>query len=159
MTLARELGLRKPFASREHEALLNIYFTSTCMKKQAVRFLEPYALTDVQLNLLMLLKYQSVSDQGLTQAQLSNMMLVNRANITSLVNRLERDGLVKRTTDPEDRRYNNILLTAKARRVLERVEPEYASKVRDVIAVLKPAEQKKLIQMLEKIRTCINTLA
>ncbi|MBN1816639.1 MAG: MarR family transcriptional regulator [Sedimentisphaerales bacterium] len=159
MALKEELGLRRPFATREHEALLNIYFTSTCMKKQAVRFLEPYGLTDVQLNLLMLLKYQSVPGEELTQAQLSDMMLVNRANITSLIDRLERDGLVKRTTNPMDRRYNNILLTLKARRILERVEPEYAGKVKEVMAVLTPAEQKKLIQILEKIRTRIAATA
>lgn len=151
MPLAQELNLRRGFATVGHEALLNIYFTAACLRKFAVLFLEPFGLTDVQLNLMMLLRHQSRPGEGLSQADLSEMMLVNRPNITSLVNRMERDGLVRRTTTT-DRRFNIIKLTRRGRSLLDRVEPRYAREVSRVISTLSQTDRRRLIGLLETIR-------
>lgn len=153
MSLKEELHLKKGFASVGHEALLNIYFTSTCIKKRATEFLRGFGLTDVQLNLMMLLHHQG-GGEGLSQAQLSEMMLVNRANITSLIDRMESASLVRRTA-AEDRRFNIIKLTGKGLRLLEKVEPLYAKEVSRVVSVLSAGEQKKLISILERVRSSI----
>ena len=113
MSLEFELCLRRPFALLAHEALLNIYYSASCIKKKAGEFLRPFVLTDVQFNLMMLLKYQVDKDEGLSQAQLSSMMLVNRANITSLIDRMEKAGLAIRTPAPSDRRSNIVKLTVR----------------------------------------------
>jgi len=152
MSLQDELGLRKPIALLPHEALMNIYYTASCVKKRADEFFRPFGLTDVQFNVLMLLHHQSTPEEGLSQAQLSDMMLVNRANTTSLIDRMEKTGLVVRTSDASDRRYKIVKLTARGRKLLADVEPLYAKEVRKVMAALKEAEQKKLITALEKIR-------
>ncbi len=152
MALQQELGLKKPITFLQHEALLNVYYTASCLKKKADQFFAPFSLTDVQFNLMMLVRYQSGDEEGLSQAQLSSMMLVNRANITSLVDRMEKAGMVERTDSPTDRRYNIVRLTAKGRKLLDEVEPLYAKEVRKVMAVLKDAHQKKLTAMLERIR-------
>jgi len=153
MALEHELGLRKPIELLPHEALLNIYYTASCLKKQVDEFLRPFGLTDVQFNALMLLQYQSGTKEGLSQAQLSAMMLVNRANTTALIDRMEKAGLVVRTPDTSDRRYNIVKLTARSKKLLVEVEPLYAKEVKKIMAVFKETEQKRLIAMLEKIRT------
>jgi DNA-binding MarR family transcriptional regulator len=150
MALKEELRLKKGFATVEHEALLNIYYTSTCIKKRAAEFLRQFGLTDVQLNLMMLLFHQGGGD-GLTQAQLSEMMLVNRANITSLIDRMERDGVVRRRSG-EDRRYNIVKLTRKGKNLLAKVEPLYAKEVKRIMSVIGSGEKKRIIKMLEKVR-------
>jgi MarR family 2-MHQ and catechol resistance regulon transcriptional repressor len=150
MSLKDELKLKKGFATVEHEALLNIYYTSTCIKKRAKEALRKFRLTDVQLNLMMLLHHQG-GGEGLTQAQLSEMMLVNRANITSLIDRMERDGIVRRTSG-EDRRYNIIRLTGKGRKKLKKVEPLYAKEVKRIMSAVSAVEKKQIIKMLEKVR-------
>lgn len=152
MSLEAELCLRKPVALLAHEALLNTYYTASCLRKKASEFLRPFGLTDVQFNLMMLLEYQSGPKEGLSQAQLSNMMLVNRANITSLIDRMERVNFVVRTPAPSDRRSNIIMLTGWGRKLLAKIEPLYTKEVKRIMAVLKQAEQKTLIAMLEKIR-------
>lgn len=114
-------------------------------------FLEPFGLTDVQLNLMMLLRHQSRPGEGLSQADLSEMMLVNRPNITSLINRMERDGLVQRTATT-DRRFNIIKLTRRGRSLLDRVEPRYAREVSRVISTISETDQRRLIGLLETIR-------
>jgi DNA-binding MarR family transcriptional regulator len=80
------------------------------------------------------------------------MMLVNRANITSLVDRMEKSGLVERTDSPADRRYNIVRLTAKGKKLLDDVEPIYAKEIKKIMAALKDTDQKKLINMLETVR-------
>jgi DNA-binding MarR family transcriptional regulator len=155
MSLKIELGFHKPIAMLAHEALLNTYYTASCLRKKAGHFLNQFGLTDVQFNLMMLLQHQSNPDGGLSQAQLSSMMLVNRANITALIDRMEKSGLVERTSMPMDRRYNIIKLTERGKKMLLKIEPLYAQEVDRIMDVLLESEQKRLISMLEKIRSNI----
>jgi len=152
MSLEFELCLKRPFTLLAHEALLNIYYSASCLKKKAGEFLRPFGLTDVQFNLMMLLKYQSNHNEGLSQARLSNMMLVNRANITSLIDRMEKVDLVIRTPAPADRRSNIVKLTGRGKELLAKIEPLYTKEVKRIMAVLKQGEQKNVIEMLERIR-------
>jgi MarR family 2-MHQ and catechol resistance regulon transcriptional repressor len=153
MSLERELNLRKPIKLPAHRALLNIYYTASCLKKRADEFFRNFRLTDVQFNVLMLLHYQSGREGGLSQAQLSDMMLVNRANVTSLIDRMEKAGLVVRTSAQGDRRYNIIKMTPRGKKLFARVEPLYAKQVQQIMAVVKKPEQKRLVAMLERVRS------
>lgn len=153
MTLKQELNLKKGFELLEHETLLNIYFTATLLKKRADAFFKTFGLTDVQFNVLMLLCYQAGDNEGLSQAELSKMMLVNRANITTLIDRMEKTGMVIRTSVSNDRRTNIIKLTAKGKKLFAKAEPLYAQQVKEMMTGFNQAEQKNLITSLEKIRT------
>ncbi len=155
MGLKEELGLKIPFTVPAHEALLSIFFTGSLIKKKAREFFSAYGVTDVQFNLMMLLMYHSGDDGGLTQADLSRMMLVNRANITSLVDRMEKASLVVRTAVPGDRRYNSVRLTAHGKKVLLDVEEEYAHEVAKIMGALDDSEVRDLIGDLERIRTSL----
>ena len=152
MALEHELGLKKGFTILPHEALLNVYHTASLLKKRADEFFRPFGLTDVQFNVMALLHHQKGTEEGLSQAELGRMMLVNRANITSLIDRMEKIGLVVRTAAADDRRFNIIKLTPKGEKLLAHTDQAYIREVKRVMDVLKQAEQKKLISMLEKIR-------
>ena len=156
MTLRDELNMNKAIKVASHEAILNIYYTASKLKKRADEFFRPLGLTDVQFNLMMLLSHQSGKEGGLSQAQLSEMMLVNRANITSLIDRAENAGLVKRTPAAEDRRVNIVKLTASGKKRLAKIEPAYAQGVKKVMSALSSSEQDTLIKLLEKVRKKIN---
>ena len=151
MGLKEELNLNKPFAFAEHEALLNLYLTGSLIRKWGSEFLRRFGLTDVQFNMLMLLKHQG-EKEDLSQARLSEMMLVNRANITGLVDRLEKAGLVKRTGDPTDRRTNLIVLTTKGRGLINRVDPLYGREMQRIMKGLTGREIGQLIRTCGKIR-------
>jgi len=152
MSLKEELKLKKGFAIVEHEALLNIYYTANLIKKRADAFFKTFGLTDVQFNVMTLLHHHSSPEGGLSQAQLSDKMLVNRANITSLVDRMEKAGLVARTSHSSDRRFNIIKLTAKGEKLFTRVEPLYLKQIQQVMSGAAESEQKKLMAILEKVR-------
>lgn len=150
MGLKEELKLSKNLVSVEHEALLNIYFTNICLRKHAAEFFADYALTDIQFNLMMLIKHHG-GEEGLSQARLSEMMMVNRANITGLVDRLEKIDMVQRTA-AEDRRYNMIRLTPKGRKILDKLDPAYGKEVHQAMSVLNKSDLKHLIKACEKLR-------
>ena len=151
MSLKEELKLKKGFDIVEHEALLNIYYTANLLKKRADAFFKTFGLTDVQLNVMMLLPYQAGEEGGLSQAQLSDMMLVNRANITTLIDRMERASLVIRTSASKDaEQYNQT--DRKGAKLFTKVEPHYLEQIRQVMSGAAESEQKKLMAILEKVR-------
>lgn len=152
MGLQNELGLKRPFRVRVHETLLNIYYAGSRIKKRSREFFADYGITDVQFNVLELLLYQTEENEGLTQAELSRMMLVNRANITSLIDRMEKANLVVRTAVPGDRRFNSVRLTAHGKQTLLDVEEKYAEEVARIMDPLSTKEMDQLRNMLERVR-------
>lgn len=158
MSLKQELALRNDFKHRPHEALLNVYYTAAKTQKKADEFFRLHGLTDVQFNVLMLLRSQSGDRGGLTQVELSRMMLVNRANITTLIDRMQRAKLVVRVADPEDRRFNIIKMTPKGESLYDKVSALYQRKVRDIMSALSDAEQADLMAKLGRLRKKLETV-
>jgi len=154
MSLEEELKLRKPIELLPQKMLLTVYHTASCIKKEAGEFFQSFGLTRVQYNVLTLLGRQVGPDEGLTQAQLSEMMVVNRANMTSLIDRMEKAGLVIRTA-AADRRYKVIKLTKKGTELFLKVEPLYLEEIKKRMAPLKESEQENLVILLEKVRQYI----
>jgi len=155
MSLHTELGL-EPIEYLPHEAVLNIVFTGSLLSKEGDRILKEFGLTDSQFNVLMLLKYQA-KDGVLNQTTLGDMLLVNRSNITGLIDRLEQAGCVKRTGDSNDRRVKWVQMTKQGRAVLDKSEEAYYKRIGEIMDDLSDAECKRLCRALESIRGKIRT--
>lgn len=56
-------------------------------------------------------------EDAITQVELSERVGMNRATVTSVVDTMEGQGLVRRVRDPQDRRKINVVLTAKGARL------------------------------------------
>ena len=63
----------------------------------------------------------SAQGESLRVTDLAELLGVDTPTVTRKVQQLERDGLVVRQTDPDDRRASRIRLTPAARRTIERV--------------------------------------
>ncbi len=150
MGLKEELGLDQPIETVEHECLLNIVYTGTIFSKLSYKFFSKSDITDAQFNVLMQLKYST--NQKLSQVDLSKRLFVNRADITGLIDRLEKGGFVKRERHPTDRRVNLIAITSKGLELLEHLEPEYFQEVNKIFGNFGKKEIKDLINNLEKVR-------
>lgn len=57
--------------------------------------------------------------EGVTMSELSRMLLVSNGNATTVVDRLEKDGLVKRTQSTADRRTVHVAMTDDGARMFE----------------------------------------
>jgi len=87
----------------------------------------------------------------LTPAELAEAAGVTRATMTGLIDTLERDGLVKREADPDDRRMMPVKLTPKGRKLLEEMLPGHFRLMAEVMGSLSEVERKTLVRLLNKI--------
>jgi DNA-binding MarR family transcriptional regulator len=91
-------------------------------------------------------------EDGQTLAALSRRMLVTAGNLTGLVDRAERDGVVERRSDPGDRRLSRVYLTSKGRELVQSLLPKHAHDVTDLLSTLDPGERRELRRLLGKLR-------
>ncbi len=89
---------------------------------------------------------------GQTLAALSRSMLVTAGNLTGMVDRAARDGLVERRADPTDRRAWRVHITQKGQRAFAAVQRRHARGVARLFAALSPAELSTMTRLLDKVR-------
>ena len=102
--------------------------------------------------LMQLLNKSTNCAQSRTPAELADLSHVTRATMTGLIDTLERDGLVKRDPDPNDRRMMSVTLTPKARALMEEILPAHFQRMAALMKPLSEAERKTLVELLSKIR-------
>ena len=91
-----------------------------------------------------------------TPSALAEKAGVTRATMTGLLDGLERDGLVARELDPQDRRSVSIRLTADGQQKLDEVMPDYYSRLRACMAGLDEHGRGRLNDMLNLISAGIH---
>ena len=155
MSLQHEIGLFKSFKNRAHETLLNIVATGTILVKEAHHILRPFGITEAQFNVLMLIKHQTENGK-INQTSLGNMLLVNRSNVTGLIDRMEQIGWVRRTVDAGDRRVNQVEMTEIGNEVLENAQKAYYARIEEIMSALSSEERNHLFRMLETVRENVN---
>lgn len=94
-----------------------IHDTSRLRRSAFDRYLRPLNITRSQW---WVLAYLSRGD-GLTQSDLADQLDLGRVAIGGLIDRLEKNGMVRRVADPNDRRVNRIYLEPKSKPLLSRM--------------------------------------
>lgn len=87
--------------------------------------------------------------EGITQQELAQRLLVTQGNITQLLDKLERRGLIRRC--PEGR-LKRLVLTEDGRRVHDRVVPGQERFQAEQFATLTDAERRQLLALLRKLQ-------
>lgn len=67
--------------------------------------------------------------EALTMSELSRLLLVSNGNATAVVDRLEKDGLARRTPAPTDRRTVHVALTDAGMKAFEAMAQEHESRI------------------------------
>jgi DNA-binding MarR family transcriptional regulator len=99
-----------------------------------------------------------VEDDPLPPHVIVDRMLVTSGTMTSLLDRLETKGLVRRINYPGDRRKILIQITDGGREILDVVLPVTHSFSRALFSVLSSKEQEKLIEVVTRIRSRVKEL-
>ena len=89
----------------------------------------------------------------LTLGDISAKALKSGSNMTTVVDNLERDGLVHRERDPKDRRVIYVHLTKTGSRKIEEVLPGHVAALVDEFNVLSAGEQELLGKLCKKLGT------
>jgi DNA-binding MarR family transcriptional regulator len=91
-------------------------------------------------------------EDGITLAVLSRRLLVTAGNVTGLVARAERDGLVQRRADKTDRRLSHVHLTPKGRALVASLVPLHGAHLSRLLDGLDGKERRDLHRLLGKLR-------
>ncbi|MFH1763942.1 MAG: MarR family transcriptional regulator [Gemmatimonadota bacterium] len=152
MGLSEELGFPRRLTNEDHEALLSILVTGDLLKKESTRLFAPLGITAAQFNVLILLHAQT-EDGTMSQSDLGRLLTVHRSNVTGLVDRLEKLGLVWRLNDDDDRRVNRVALSEPGRETVRKAEELYLGRIHTIMNVLSPKDWRALSSSLGKIRS------
>lgn len=83
--------------------------------------------------------------------QIMEKTLATGGNMTVIVDNLEKQKLVERREDPDDRRARIIRLTAVGRALIAELFPRHLENLERILAVLSEAEKRKLVALARKL--------
>jgi DNA-binding MarR family transcriptional regulator len=110
------------------------------------RALESQGLTHAGWQVLLLLG----KEDGLTQREVAERTYVTQASVTGVVDTLEREGVVTRTRDADDRRVVRVSLTPEGRKRLERTLKTVAAEMAPIFEDLTPREEQVVRRFLTR---------
>jgi len=91
------------------------------------------------------------SKSGLTASELSRRLLVTAGNLTGVIDRLDKDGLVTREAHERDGRASRIRLTPSGRRMMRRALPRHARDIAGVLRGVPRDDLKRLRALLARL--------
>ena len=91
----------------------------------------------------------------MSMGELSRRLMVTNGNVTGLIDRLAREGLVARKAADEDRRRQMVELTDEGRRQFEAMADDHRVWLADMTAGLDRAEMAELFALLGRLKESI----
>lgn len=89
---------------------------------------------------------------GLTMGELSKKLLVSNGNVTGIVERLQKEGLVKRWVLPTDRRIYSVGLTPQGRTEFKRMADRHKQWIAEIFGEANDEELTQMIQTMDRMR-------
>jgi len=127
--------------------LIKLMRASMTVKTQLSRAVTGHGLTEPQFGVLETLYFLG----PLSPSALSHKRLSSGANITTVLDNLEKRELVRREQSEEDRRCSRVQLTPEGRRLIARIFPGHVAAARELFSVLTAAEQETLAELSRKL--------
>ena len=115
------------------------------------------------------IEYQTIKQSGLTPAQfgvlealynkgdlriceLIEKILTTSGNITVVIKDLEKEGLIEKKPDPNDKRSCIISLTEEGKKIIEDILPNHIKNIKEIFEVLTDEEKNTLKTILKKFK-------
>ncbi|MEL7564759.1 MAG: MarR family transcriptional regulator [Dehalobacterium sp.] len=134
------------------KSIVHMAITFGLLENVYDQFFSKWGLSKTKANVLLLL----YKNQSMALWELGEDMLVTRANITGLMDRLERSGLVTREVNSSDRRSLTAKLTLKGKKIVDEIIPLLKEFTEEVMSSLAEDEKRVLIKLLQKVQQIKN---
>lgn len=128
--------------------------TFSVFSKKTFDQIRTYGLTTPQFGVLECLGHLG----SMTIGELSEKMLISSGNGTVIVDNLEKEGLVQRTRDTNDRRVIKVELTETGRDLFNNIFSSHADYVGKLAGKLTTEEQESLSNLLKKLGLSIKEM-
>lgn len=148
--LQEEIKQTQPFASLEEEALLNLSRTASRLQHSMQQMFKPMGLTPTQYNVLRILR--GAGENGLRCSEVGERLVSDDPDITRLLDRLQKQKLVRRKRDAKDRRVIYTTITAEGLRLLKEMDPLVTGQAKRLLSHMSQDKLTTLITLLEEVR-------
>jgi len=133
-----------------NEAFLHLLRTGDMVFADIHEFFTRHNISQGRFTVMALLHRPWV--ESCTPASLAEESGVTRATMTGLIDTLEKDGMVRRQADAQDRRTVHVRLTEQGVACLEAMLPDYFQCISRIVSPLNSRERKELVRLLQKLQ-------
>lgn len=148
--LADDIKKKHPFTLPEEEAYLNLWRSYERLSSQVEQQLKPFGLSQSSYNVLRILARAGVG--GMCTREIGSRLVARVPDVTRLVDRLASAKLVRRQSDPSDRRIVRVAITPAGTGLLKRLEEPLGALMQRLLGHMKRAELEQLSRLLEEAR-------
>jgi DNA-binding MarR family transcriptional regulator len=148
--LRKDIKQAKPWSSREEEAYLNLLRTADALSRGEEAVLRTASLSPNQYNALRILRGAGAA--GVTCSELGSRLIERDPDVTRLIDKLEKRGLMQRTRDPRDRRIYRNVITSAGLDLLASLDGPIVAVHKQQMGHLGQAKLVTLIELLEEAR-------
>lgn len=150
-TLRNEIHQTKPFLSHEQEVYLQIRRTAELSNRWLTEVLKVHGLSTSTLNVLRILR--GARPEAISSARISERMVARDPDLTRLLDKLEKAGLVKKQRDEKDRRVVNVGITPEGVRVCEAATHDTTVRLKEEFSHMTKKQLDQLADLLELARS------
>ena len=152
--LQDEIKKVNPFVSREQEVFLNVMRTAEALAEGMDAVLKPAGLSSTQYNVLRILRGANACccDSGLACREIGERMVTRDPDITRLLDRMEKAGLIYRERAKTDRRVIKTAITDAGQKLLADLDAPVMEMHRKQLGHLSQEKLATLCELLEEAR-------
>jgi MarR family transcriptional regulator, organic hydroperoxide resistance regulator len=148
--LKDEIKQNKPFGSLEQEVFLNLQRTADALSRRVAAALKPLGLSPTQFNVLRILR--GAGNSGLPCGEIGERMVTRDPDITRLLDRMEKSGLIERHRESNDRRVITARISKEGLRLLAEFDAQDSKLERQMLGHMDERKLKALRKLLEEAR-------
>ncbi len=135
------------------EAWTRLIDVGRVMKREFDHGLQHFGISYVEFKILSLLELKG----PMTMANIADELIITKAGVTLLTDRLEERQLLARTRMEGDRRLIFVTTTKEGRELFRRANRHYIRMVKSKFEVLNDGDITRLIEIMEKMNTAAKT--
>jgi DNA-binding MarR family transcriptional regulator len=152
--LQHELKKANAFASKEQEVFLNVMRTAEALAEGMDSVLKPAGLSSTQYNVLRILRGAEAccGETGLACREIGERMVTRDPDITRLLDRMEKAGLIVRERAKKDRRVIKTAVTEAGLKVLAELDGPVMEMHEKQLGHMGEGKLSKLSELLEEAR-------
>jgi DNA-binding MarR family transcriptional regulator len=140
----------KPEVDSIVETIIYLYTESRRLTKGMAR---EVGLTGPQLTVIKLLE----TFENLSLSSLSERIRAQNSTVTGIIDRMEREGLVRRERSTTDRRVVHIRLSDKGQKLARQIQVEPMEIFRDALMSLTQADLRDLLRIMNKLQKYVRS--
>jgi len=129
--------------------MCHIFLLSSVLERTANRECERFGMTLPQWMALGCIGNEG--KVGITHSELCHRLMLSKAPVTGIVDRMERDGFARRVADENDRRVSRIIIKPKGEKTWRQVRDVLRDHAIDHCSAMNQSEQETLLGLLARM--------